>query len=353
MSVFDSPDFDGHELVTFVHDEAAGLRAIIAIHSTVPFGTSGGGCRMWPYASDDAALRDALRLSRAMSYKLALVDMPAGGAKTVVIGDPQRDKSEALWRALGRAVERLNGRYIIAEDVGTSPADMQLIAKETKFVVGRQADTAPATAYGTYLGLRTAVRRGLGRDTLDGVRVALMGLGHVGGRLARLLARDGAKLTVCDVDAKRVASLVSELGAAAVEPAAIFDADADVFAPCALGGVLDDDTIGRLRCKVIAGAANNQLFADRHADALLERGILYAPDFVINVGGVIGASQEGMQLGSDEASRSDYDEDAAFAATRRVAELLDEVFERAAAEAISPHTAAVAMAKDKLRALAG
>jgi leucine dehydrogenase len=350
MSVFDCPDFDNHEQVTFFCDEASGLRAINAIHSTSAFGMSGGGCRIWPYASDDEALRDVLRLSKAMSYKLALAGMPAGGAKTVVIADPSKDKTEALLRALGRSVERLGGRYVIAEDVGSTPEDMEIIAKETKFVVGRQSDTSPATAYGVFVGLRSAVKRRLGRDDLEGLRVAVQGLGGVGGGLCRHLAKAGAKLWVTDIRPAAVDSIVDAHGATAVSGDEIYGLDVDVFAPCALGGILDDTTIGRLRCTVVAGGANNQLAEERHGEMLRERNILYAPDFVLNLGGVIGASQEGVQLGGD---KSDYDESRAFKETERVASILEAVLDRAERDDIAPHAAAVSLAKEKMAALRG
>jgi leucine dehydrogenase len=341
MTVFSLPDFDAHEHVSFFTDEASGLRAIVAIHSTAPFGISGGGCRMWPYPSDEDALRDALRLSRAMSYKLALCDKPAGGAKTVILGDPAKDKTDALLRALGRAVERLGGRYIIAEDVGTTPADMAIIGTETRYVMGRTADTGPTTAYGTFVALRTSVERALGKKDLAGVRVAVQGLGNVGRRLCGYLARAGATLVVTDVDERAVKAVVAELNkdgsVTSVAPGDILTQEVDVLAPCALGAVLDDVTIPLLRCKVIAGAANNQLAEERHADALAARGILVAPDFIVNAGGVIGASQE-----TDEAM--------AFRETERIAGLLTAAFERAGREGISPHAAAVRMAREKIRA---
>ncbi|HZO16595.1 MAG TPA: Glu/Leu/Phe/Val dehydrogenase dimerization domain-containing protein [Polyangiaceae bacterium] len=347
MSVFEHQDFDGHEHVSFFCEAASGLRAIVAIHSTRSFGVSGGGCRMWPYASDDEALRDALRLSKAMSYKLALADMPIGGAKTVVMGDPAKDKSEALWRALGRAVHRLGGRYIIAEDVGTTPADMCMIGLETPYVAGKQADTSTATAYGVFVGLRTAVARRLDRHDLRGLRVAVQGAGNVGGGLCRHLAAAGARVWVADRDGERARRLAAELeGAETVDAADIHRCDVDVFAPCALGSVLDDRTIRELRCSVVAGGANNPLADDERGGAqLARRGILYAPDFVINAGGVIGAAQEGVDIDGD---RHAVDQREAFARTERIAATLIDVFDRAEREGITTHEAAVRMAKEKI-----
>jgi leucine dehydrogenase len=352
VTLYDHPDFDEHEHISFVHDAATGLRAIVAIHSAGPFGIAGGGCRMWPYPSDADAVRDALRLSRAMSYKLALADLPSGGAKCVVIGDPRKDKSEALLLALGRAVDRLGGHYVIAEDVGTTPDDMRVIARATKYVVGQQTDTGPVTAHGAFVGLKTAVAHALGRDReIRGLKVAVQGVGSVGRRLCEALANAGASLVIADVNDEAVRRVADRCRARVVPTTAIYDEPVDVFAPCALGSILNDDTISRLRCRVVAGAANNQLAEERHADALATRGILYAPDFVMNAGGVIGASQEGMQLGENgEGSR--YDESAAFREADRIGTILGEVFARAERESISPHAAAVRMAKEKIRARA-
>jgi leucine dehydrogenase len=354
MSVFSSPHYDDHEHVTFFRDPAAGLSAIVAIHTTAPFGIAGGGCRMWPYASDDAALDDALRLSRAMSYKLALFDMPAGGAKCVVIADPRRDKTEALLLALGRMVERLGGKYVIAEDVGTTEEDMRIVARETKYVVGKSTDTGPATAYGAFLGIKEGVRRVLGRDDLKGVRVGVQGLGGVGRRLADHLARAGADLVVADVNSDAVDAITRAMPVRAVLPQAILAEEVDVLAPCALGAVLDDTSIPELRCKLIAGAANNQLAEDRHAEAIAARGIVFLPDFVLNAGGVIGASQEGKALGGVQADgKPVYDESVAFSETQAVAKVLREVMERAAREAVTPNEAAIRLAKEKIRERAG
>lgn len=348
MSVFDHPDFDDHEQIVFFSDPAVGLRVIVAIHSTAPYGIAGGGCRFWSYATSDDALRDALRLSKAMSYKLALCDMPAGGAKSVILGDSRTQKTEALLRAMGRFVERLSGKYIIAEDVGTTEADMRIIGTETKYVVGRHTDTGPATAYGTFLGLQLAARRKLGKDDLRGVRVAVQGLGGVGRRLCKHLHDAGAELIVCDLDAAAVTRVTTDYGARAVAPDQILEQDVDVLAPCALGSILDDTSILKLRCKVVAGAANNQLTEERHAELLAARGILFAPDFILNAGGVIGASQEGKNLGAGGDPTS-YNESTAFKETRVVEELLGTALIKAEREQITPHAAAVRMAKDKLK----
>ena len=342
MTVFDLPEFDNHEHVSFIADEASGLRAIIAIHSSAPFGLAGGGCRMQPYASAHDALRDALRLSRAMSYKLALADMPAGGAKSVVIGDPHRDKTPALLRGLGAAVELLRGRYIIAEDVGTTPEDMRDIAQVTKYVTGRQQDTGPGTAHGAFVGLKMAAERHLGRTDLKGLRVAVQGLGSVGRHLCGELAAAGAKLFVSDTDPAALERVVAEHPTATtVAPDAILSAEVDVLAPCALGGVLNDATIPRLRCRVVAGAANNQLAEERHAEVLAERGILFAPDFVLNAGGVIAAAFESFDGG-------DVDVAAALRETERVGDLFSGVLARAERDNVTPYAAAVILATEKI-----
>jgi leucine dehydrogenase len=246
---------------------------------------------MWPYASEEAALRDVLRLASGMTYKAAMARVPFGGGKTVVIGDPRRDKTEALLRALGRAIEGLGGRYYTGEDVGTSPADMDLVGEETAYALGRSCggsgDPSPLTARGVWIGIQAAVRHRLKREGLQGIRVAIQGLGHVGYNLARLLRQDGAELIVADLDPMRAERAALEFGARAVAPEVIMGVEAEVLAPCALGGVINDLTLPGLACAIVAGAANNQLLEMRHGAALRARGILYAPDYVINAGGVI------------------------------------------------------------------
>lgn len=334
MSVFSSDGFDDHEHVSFFADPAAGLRVIIAVHRTGPLGTAGGGCRMWPYADEAAAVRDVLRLSRAMSYKLALVGIPSGGAKAVVIGDPRRDKSEALLLALGRAVERLGGRFIISEDVGTTPDDLAIVGRTTSWINPQQLDTAESTAYGVFVGMRTAVRLQLEREDLRGLRVAVQGLGRVGRRLCQLLAAHGARLFVSDLDDRLVHAAQLDLQATAVRPDSIVAQEVDVFAPCALGDVLDAATVRRLRCAVVAGSANNQLADARCADALSERGILYAPDLVVNAGGVLGA------VGGDES--------ALRARLEALGPLLEQVVERARSERVSTQRAAEDLARERM-----
>ena len=290
-------DFDAHEAVEVVHDRASGLTAIFAIHSTHR-GPAAGGTRFWHYPDAGGAMHDALRLSRGMSYKNAMAGLPVGGGKAVILADPARTKTPAMIAAFGDAVEALGGRYITAEDVGMTVADMVAIAERTKYVSGLPVaggeaggDPGPFTAHGIFLGIKAAVAHKLGRD-LKGVHVAVQGTGSVGGALARLLAADGAKLTLADVDGPRAAALAAELGAEAVAADAIMNVACDVFSPNALGAILDDVGIARLRAPIVAGGANNQLARAGHGAALAARDILYAPDYVINAGGIINVTLE-------------------------------------------------------------
>ncbi|MDP6342715.1 MAG: amino acid dehydrogenase [Alphaproteobacteria bacterium] len=298
MSVFSSENFRNHQQIIFCHDVDSGLKAIIAIHDTT-LGPALGGCRFWNYADDDAALQDALRLSRGMTYKAAMAGLAYGGGKAVIMADPKIGKSAAIFEAFGGFVDGLGGRYITAEDVGTAPADMEIVHRATRHVAGiadggaGDGDPSPATAWGVYHGLRATVRARFGRDDLTGLHVAVQGLGHVGQYLARDLAAAGARLTVTDLDQGRLDWAREELGAEVVAPEAIYDVAAEVFAPNALGAILNDDTITRLKVGAVAGSANNQLADDRHGAALADRGILYAPDYVINAGGIINISHEG------------------------------------------------------------
>jgi len=343
MSVFSAPDFDAHEQVLFCTDAGAGLTAIIAIHNT-RLGPAVGGTRMWPYETEAAALTDVLRLSRGMTYKSAMAGLPYGGGKIVVLGDSRTDKTPALFQALGRHIERLGGGFYTGEDVGTSPEDMDEIARETACVfgcaTGGSGDPSPATAYGVYLGLKAAVERRLGRRDLEGLRVAIQGLGHVGFNLGKRLAADGAVLVGCDIDPAALARARDEFGLVAVDPADIFDQEVDVFAPCALGGAINDDTVNRLRATVVAGAANNQLAEARHGAALAARGILYAPDYVINAGGLINITFE----------KPAYDRDVAFAAIETLYDTTIEVFDYAERNGIPTHEAADRIAQARFRA---
>lgn len=285
----DLPDFDAHEGIHLFHDRSSGLSAIVAIHSTA-LGPAAGGTRFWHYANNESAVTDALRLSRGMSYKNAMAGLPAGGGKAVILADGNSTKTPAMLDAFARAVDSLGGRYITAQDVGMSEADMVSLSLVTKHVAGlpgQGGDPGPSTARGVYLGVKAAVKRALGKDSVSGVHIAVQGVGSVGGGLARRLAADGAKLTLADVDAARAAALAAELGAATVDATAILSVEADVFSPCALGAVLTSDVIAKLKVAAVAGGANNQLPTEEQGAELAARGILYAPDYVINAGGII------------------------------------------------------------------
>jgi len=298
MTVFSNPAFDNHERVLFCRDEPSGLCAIIAIHSTA-LGPAAGGTRLWTYASDDDALYDVLRLSQSMSYKNAMAGLKFGGGKAVIMKTPGFDGSDALFERFGQFVDTLGGDYITAEDVGMSEEIMATIARQTRYVSGLPlrsgragGDPSPKTAYGLCCGIRSAVQAGLGREDLEGVRVAVQGVGNVGYHLCKLLHAAGATLLVSDLDEARVDRVCGELGAERVSSAEILYADADVLAPCALGAVLHEESIPRIRARVIAGGANNQLRGPEDGQRLADAGILYAPDYVINAGGVISVTCE-------------------------------------------------------------
>jgi leucine dehydrogenase len=294
MQIFDTIAGMGHEQVMLCHDPAADYRGIIAIHSTV-LGPALGGTRFWSYATDDDAIVDALRLARGMTYKNAVAGLNLGGGKSVIIGDNKTSNRELLFRAHGRFVESLGGRYITAEDVGTSTADMDYVHMETKNVsglAGRSGDPSPVTAHGVFRAIQASAKEKWGSDDVNNRMVAVMGTGHVGYFLAKELHESGAKLIVTDIDADRVKRAVNEFGARAVAPEEIYGVDADIFAPCALGAIINDKTIPQLKCEIVAGAANNQLLEERHGDMLEEKGILYAPDYVANAGGVINVYSE-------------------------------------------------------------
>lgn len=301
MTPWDLPDFDDHEGVHLFRDATAGLTAIIAIHST-HLGPAAGGARFWHYPDRQDAITDALRLSRGMSFKNAMAGLPMGGGKGVILADGA--KTPAMLAAFGRAIDSLGGRYVTAEDVGMSEADLVAIGRATRHVSGLPVgegraggDPGPSTAMGVFLGLKAAVQRALGREDMAGVHVAIQGVGSVGGGLARLLAAEGARLTLADVAADRAARLAGELGAATVAADAILAVAADVVSPCALGAILDAGTIAALRAPIVAGGANNQLATPADGDRLHARGILYAPDYVINAGGIINVSLEYLGQG--------------------------------------------------------
>ncbi len=297
MTIFTAADFDGHELVTFCCDEATGLKAIIAIHNTNR-GPALGGCRFWSYASEQEAIKDVLRLSRGMTYKSALANLKLGGGKSVIIGDAKTEKTPEKMRAFGKFIERLNGLYITAEDVNTTPEDMDIIRLETSHVVGLpgnggSGDPSIITAYGVYTGIKACVKYKFNADSLSGLHVAIQGLGHVGMELARLLHQDGVKLSVTDLNPHAIQHAVDHFSAVALGSDDIASIECDIFAPCALGGVINDNTVDHFKCQIIAGAANNQLAEARHGVALTQKGILYAPDYLINAGGLINVTYEG------------------------------------------------------------
>ena len=303
------PDFDAHEALHFVTDAASGLRAIIALHST-ELGPAAGGTRMWHYAEDADALTDALRLSRGMSFKNAMAGLPLGGGKAVVIADADRTKTPEMLAAFGRAIDRLGGSYVTAEDVGMSVGDMIAISKQTKFVAGLPAaggevggDPGPHTSLGVFLGIKAAVRRALGKDSLTGLHLALQGAGSVAGGVARLAAAEGARLSIADVDAKRAQTLAGETGAQVVDPNRLLSLAADVVSPCALGAILTAETIALLDAPIVAGGANNQLATPADGERMQARGILFAPDYVINAGGIINVSTEYLGDGDAELVR--------------------------------------------------
>ncbi|MHA6318239.1 Leu/Phe/Val dehydrogenase [Altererythrobacter sp. CAU 1778] len=292
------PDYDEHERVELVHDRTSGLTAIIALHST-HLGPAAGGTRFWHYAEPGDAMRDALRLSRGMSYKNAMAGLPMGGGKAVILAPADKRKTAEMLSAFGDAVDGLGGKYVTAEDVGISEADMVAVSKRTQFVSGLPVaegeaggDPGPFTAMGIFHGIKAAVRHKLGRDSVEGVHVAVQGVGSVGGGVARLLAGEGARLTLADVDADRAQQLAATLDAEAVAADAIMSTSCDVFSPNALGAILDDDGIARLDCAIVAGGANNQFARPEHGAQLAARGILYAPDYVINAGGIISVALE-------------------------------------------------------------
>ncbi len=341
MNIFDTIAEMGHEQVVLCHDSSCDYRGIIAIHSTV-LGPALGGTRFWSYANDEEALIDVLRLSRGMTYKNAVAGLNLGGGKAVIIGDNRTRAREMIFRAHGRFVETLGGRYITAEDVGTSTADMDFVHMETEHVTGlagRSGDPSPVTAHGVFRAIQACADWRWGSDDLAGRTVALQGCGHVGYYLGRELHDAGARLIVTDIDQERVQRCVKEFGARAVEPDDIYGVEADVFAPSALGGIINDSTIPQLRVEVVAGAANNQLLEERHGDMLEEKGILYAPDYVANAGGVINVYGE---LNHWDSVR----------ALRKADEIYDTVlrlFEIAKRNGLSTYKAADRLAEQRLR----
>jgi len=341
MSVFEHPEFDQHESVHFIHDTDTGLQAIIAIHSTA-LGPAAGGCRRWQYVDSATALTDALRLSRGMTYKNAVAGLKFGGGKAVILATDTAPKSEALFQAFGRAVESLGGRYVTAEDVGCTVADMRSVREVTSYVSGLPksgasagGDPSPLTALGVFLGIRAAAKARLGSDSLQDVRVAVQGVGNVGLHLCRLLHKAGAKLLVADVNREHLARIASELPVTQVAPTELLFSDVDILAPCALGNILTSQTIPKVRAKVIAGAANNQLATEQDGRRLAARDILYAPDYVINAGGIINVAHEYFGNSSEEKVIAEVERipvrlDAIFAESRQSGEPTNSIADRMA-----------------------
>ncbi len=332
-----------HEEVLFCHDKNLGLKAIIAIHNTA-LGPALGGTRMWNYKTEEEALIDVLRLSKGMTYKAAAAGLNLGGGKAVIIGDPKTQKTEGLFRAFGHFVNSLNGKYITAEDVGTSVQDMEHVFMETPWVTGipkefgGSGDPSPYTAHGVLMGIKASASEKFGTDSLKGMRVAVQGLGNVGSNLVKYLVEEGAKIIIADIDQNRVKKLHDQYGAQAVSVDEILGVECDIQAPCAMGAVVNDQTISKFKCKVIAGGANNVLAEARHGDQLRELGILYAPDYVVNAGGLMNVFVE----------LEGYSPERAFEKTRKVYDNVKKVFEIAKRDNIGTHTAADRLAEERI-----
>ncbi len=350
MNLFSKISDYGHEQVVLCHDAAVNLKAIIAIHSTI-LGPALGGCRMWPYKSDAEAFEDALRLSRGMTYKNAAAGLNIGGGKAVIVGDPATDKNEALFRSFGRFVQSLNGRYITAEDVGTSVEDMQIVRMETRHAAGLpksdggSGDPSPVTARGVFEGIKACVRHLWENDSLEGLTVAVQGTGNVGLKLCELLSKAGARLIITDIFKAKAERAADTFRARAVSPAEIYGVDADIFAPCALGAILNAETIAQMRFKIIAGAANNQLEdEERDIARLRKKGILYAPDFIINAGGVINVYY---------GVTGNYHEETVDLKVRKIGNTLTQILEIARNKGIATTAAANELAETRIQRISG
>lgn len=343
MEIFKYMERYDYEQLVICQDEASGLKAIIAIHDTT-LGPALGGTRMWTYASEADAIEDALRLAKGMTYKNAAAGLNLGGGKTVIIGDPKKDKNEGLFRAFGRYIQGLNGRYITAEDVGTTVQDMDLIHEETDYVTGispafgSSGNPSPVTAYGVYRGMKAAAKEAFGSDSLEGKVIAVQGVGNVAYNMCKHLHEEGAQLIVTDINKEAVNRAVEEFGAKAVDPNDIYSVECDIYAPCALGATINDETIPQIKAKVIAGAANNQLKDTKHGDIIHEKGIAYAPDYVINAGGVINVADE----------LYGYDKERAMKKVEQVYDNVESVFNIAKRDNIPTYVAADRMAEERI-----
>ena len=338
----------GHEQVSYFHDPTLGLKGIVAIHNTV-LGPALGGCRMWNYKSEKEALVDVLRLSKGMTYKAAIAGINLGGGKAVIIGDPKKDKSEELFRSFGRFIEGLGGRYITAEDVGTSIKDMDYVRMETKHVTGisksfgGSGDPSVLTAFGTYLGIKASVKHRLKKDSLDGLSISVQGLGSVGMELVRYLANDGMKIFACDIDNDRANLAKEKYQVSIVELDQIYDQDVDIYAPCALGATINNNTIPRLKCSIVAGAANNVLEDPKiHSKALMDKDILYAPDYAINAGGLINVYNE----------LEGYNRDRAFSQAEDIYDILMDIFKKSEKEGVPTNVASDLKAEERIHKIA-
>lgn len=337
-----------HEQVVFCHDKASGLKAIIAIHNTT-LGPALGGTRMWNYKNETEALNDVLRLSRGMTFKASISGLNLGGGKAVIIGDSYTQKSEALFRRFGKFVDSLGGKYITAEDVGISPKDMEYVNMETNHVsglpitLGGSGDPSPVTAYGVYMGMKAAAKEQFGKDSLEGLKVTVQGVGHVGETLVKHLTEEGAKVTISDINQERVQEVAKKYGTEVVEGDAIYDVDMDIYAPCALGATVNNDTIARLKCSIIAGAANNQLLDENeHGMLLKNRDVLYAPDFLINAGGLINVYREVEGISQERAMEL----------TENIYNTTLDIFKKAKTDDITTHQAALALAESRIASIA-
>lgn len=343
MGIFEKMEEHDYEQLVFCQDKTSGLKAIICIHDTT-LGPALGGTRMWNYATEEEAIEDAIRLARGMTYKNAAAGLNLGGGKTVIIGDPLKDKNEEMFRAFGRFVQGLNGRYITAEDVGTTVADMDLIREETDFVTGvspafgSSGNPSPVTAYGVYKGMKAGALEAFGDDSLAGKTVAVQGVGNVAYALCRHLHEEGAKLIVTDINQEAVQRAVNDFGAMAVAPGEIYSQEADIFAPCAMGAIINDETIPQLKVKLVAGSANNQLKEESHGDVLEARGIVYIPDFVINAGGVINVADE----------LYGYNEERALKRVETIYDNILRIFEISKRDGIPSYEAADRMAEERI-----
>lgn len=341
-SLWDFPDFDEHELVHFVTDRESGLRAIVAVHSS-HLGPGAGGTRFWHYARPDEAIADVLRLSRGMSYKNAMAGLPLGGGKAVILADEARAKTPAMLERFARAVDGLGGQYVTAEDVGMSVENMVAISRHTRFVAGLPVaegsvggDPGPHTSYGVFLGVRAAARRKLGKDSLAGLHIAVQGAGSVASGFARHAAKDGASLSIADVDGAKARALADEVGGEVVAPEDILTLEADILSPNALGAILNEASIPRLNVSIVAGGANNQLATPEDGDRIHRRGILYTPDYVINAGGIINVSTEYLKDGDAGVVRERIE---------RIPARLEEIWGESAATGRNPAAVADAMAR--------